>query len=387
MRITDYNVTMQSTYGSVVEQNNIQRTEVFKDTLKRSHHQESQTQRIGNTLEKTNVQYDMLERELVGAVLQQTHQNTFVDQESNQVIEHVGFKQHSTFSMKATIKTGSREYNVDIDVALKSSHTQIKTSTLSDPVVINFNGALPDLSNQTFAFDIDNDGESDQVSKLKNGNGFLAIDLNGNNTIDDGSELFGPNSGSGFGELKEHDSDGNGFIDENDPIFDKLRVWIKTDSEDRLVSLGEVGIGAIFIEAAKSNYHMINEGDGSVNGVATSHAFVLFEDGRSSLASEIHMAKHQKENKEAVSQINLSERVALAFQEYSGRGINVHDHAGINQISVRIKQLQQQMESLKLQLFSANDEMERRVASARMALVQGQIIALLSSKLYIKQGH
>jgi hypothetical protein len=41
--------------------------------------------------------------------------------------------------------------------------------------------------------------------------------------IDSGSELFGPATGSGFGELAALDGDGNGWIDENDDAFARLR--------------------------------------------------------------------------------------------------------------------------------------------------------------------
>jgi hypothetical protein len=76
----------------------------------------------------------------------------------------------------------------------------------------------------------------------------LALDKNDNDKIDDGGELFGVNTGDGFGELSAYDEDGNNWIDENDSIFSDLRVWEKkSNGESSLVTLGEAGIGAIYL--------------------------------------------------------------------------------------------------------------------------------------------
>lgn len=56
------------------------------------------------------------------------------------------------------------------------------------------------------------------------GSGFLALDRNQNGVVDDGSELFGTQSGDGFAHLALYDQDSNGWIDANDPVFDKLRI-------------------------------------------------------------------------------------------------------------------------------------------------------------------
>ena len=37
-------------------------------------------------------------------------------------------------------------------------------------------------------------------------------------------KLFGTSSGDGFKDLAEYDEDGNGWIDENDSIFNRLKV-------------------------------------------------------------------------------------------------------------------------------------------------------------------
>lgn len=86
-----------------------------------------------------------------------------------------------------------------------------------------------DLSDKS---DLDADGMEDQISFVLPGSGFLALDLNGDGRINDGRELFGPETGDGFAELARYDEDGNQWIDENDPVFERLRIWTK-DAEGR----------------------------------------------------------------------------------------------------------------------------------------------------------
>lgn len=61
------------------------------------------------------------------------------------------------------------------------------------------------LTERDFAFDIDLDGHADQIAFVGTGSGFLALDRNGDGEINDGSELFGPESGDGFAELAAYD--------------------------------------------------------------------------------------------------------------------------------------------------------------------------------------
>jgi hypothetical protein len=52
-------------------------------------------------------------------------------------------------------------------------------------------------------------------------------DRNGDGAIDHGRELSGATTGDGFAELAAYDEDGNGWIDENDSIYQHLRIWSK----------------------------------------------------------------------------------------------------------------------------------------------------------------
>lgn len=99
-----------------------------------------------------------------------------------------------------------------------------------------------------FHIDLDLDGTRDTFNLINQGNGFLVIDKSSNGTINDGSELFGPQPNDGFEELKAYDQDNNNWINESDIIFNTLKVWtLDDDGKETLIDLKEAGIGAIYL--------------------------------------------------------------------------------------------------------------------------------------------
>lgn len=201
-----------------------------------------------------------------------------------------------SFSIKAKVQTQDKDIDVNLSVNLKRSFVELTKFTraemgLSDPLVVSLNGQMPGLSSEKFEFDIDSDGKMWQISKLREGSGFLALDKNENGKIDDGSELFGVKSGDGFSDLAAFDDDGNGWIDKNDKIFSKLRIWQKTDAGDKLVALGETGIGAIFLGSVKSEFAL---GDVNKTGRLRQSGFFLKESGEAGLVTQIDLVKTPK---------------------------------------------------------------------------------------------
>jgi hypothetical protein len=119
---------------------------------------------------------------------------------------------------------------------------------------------------------------------LNSGSGFLTLDKNGNGKVDDGSELFGPKTGSGFAELAAYDSDGNGWIDESDAIFESLKIWTVSPTGDQtLIGLKEAGVGAIYLTSVASPYQI--KSGGALQGMIQSTGTYLRENG---LAGAIH---------------------------------------------------------------------------------------------------
>lgn len=201
-------------------------------------------------------------------------------------------EQQAAFRASGTIQTASgREIGLELTLRLAASYSddRIMTGVFRDPLIINFDAPTALLDDTTFAFDIDNDGSEEQISLLKRGSGFLAYDANGNGVVDGGSELFGTKSGNGFGELARFDSDGNGWIDENDPIFKGLRIWSKTRGEDRLIALGEAGIGAVYLGAARTDYTLRGEGADALGQLRQTGLF-LRENGDAGLIQQVDLA-------------------------------------------------------------------------------------------------
>ncbi len=161
---------------------------------------------------------------------------------------------------------------------------------LFDPIILNFDGSLPFLSDCSFLFDLDADGQEDTVASPGSGCGFLALDRNCDGLINDGLELFGPASGSGFGELADLDLDANMWIDENDPIFDRLLVWMKGENgEDSLLSLQEAGVGAISIAGVRSEFQLESP-SGVLLGQIKASGIFLTEEGEVRSLQEVDLA-------------------------------------------------------------------------------------------------
>lgn len=183
-----------------------------------------------------------------------------------------------------------------------------------DPLIIRYtendNEFLTDLTNGV-NFDLDNNGFDEKTAWISEADCFLALDINGNEKIDNGSELFGdkfvmPNgntSSTGFEALASLDANGDTFINEEDTIFTELKVWFdlnhngKTDkgelrtlSEEHIVSIdlnaapdGTIHARTEVLEAESSNvtyedsttrkisefWFPINSADTTHDGVAT----------------------------------------------------------------------------------------------------------------------
>lgn len=186
---------------------------------------------------------------------------------------------------------------IDFSVAMNMSREFVQESNLqigggakkTDPLVINFDGLGASLSQTRFEFDLDSDGTTEQIATLRPGSGYLALDRNGDGTINNGSELFGPSSGRGFAELAAYDEDGNNFIDEGDSIYHQLRIWMTNeDGTTQLAALGDKNIGAIFLGHVSSPFQL-KDAQNNLLGEVVNSGIYLTEDGKTGVVQEINL--------------------------------------------------------------------------------------------------
>lgn len=213
-------------------------------------------------------------------------------------VEQQYAEQESTyFSTNGIVRTADgREINIRVDVGMSRSFqaafSKEMTVDTCDPLILNFDGNAAELTDQKFYFDLDCDGKKELISGLESGSGYLALDKNGDGVIGDGRELFGPGSGNGFEELAAYDEDGNGWIDENDVIFNSLKIWCKDENgNDRLYSLAEKGVGAICLQNVSTDFSLKNAKN-ETNGIIRNTGIFLYENGAAGTIQHVDMAKH-----------------------------------------------------------------------------------------------
>ncbi|MDE2600430.1 MAG: VCBS repeat-containing protein [Rhodocyclaceae bacterium] len=204
--------------------------------------------------------------------------------------------EQTTVSSSGTIKTAdgktvsfqldlsmSRSYYESTDISVRAGNAQRK-----DPLVINFDGTAAQLSDMKFSFDLNGDGKEESISQLAGGSGYLALDKNGDGKINNGTELFGPTTNNGFGELARLDGDRNGWIDENDAAFEQLKIWVPGADGGKLMSLKEAGVGALALAHINSQFELRGQGNSNLGGIRDTGVF-LFEDGRVGSMQEIDL--------------------------------------------------------------------------------------------------
>ena len=175
----------------------------------------------------------------------------------------------SRFMAQGVVETADGEQiSFETVLAMESERVEVRSFSLQagdaelvDPLVLNFSGKSADLSADRINFDLDADGRAERIAFVASGSGFLVLDKNNNGQVDDGSELFGPQSGDGFAELSRYDEDGNDWIDENDSVYDKLSIWSRHNSVDSLQSLQAHDVGAIYLGSASTQQELLVGGE------------------------------------------------------------------------------------------------------------------------------
>lgn len=203
--------------------------------------------------------------------------------------------ENTSFSATAKVlTTDGRELDITLELNMSrefysSTSVQLRAGdALKDPLVVNFAAPAAALTQNRFSFDIDADGQDDQIAFVGPGSGFLALDKNGNGMVDNGRELFGALSGNGFADLAKHDQDGNGWIDESDAIYEHLRIWSRdADGNDRLVALSSKDVGAIYLGHVGTEFKLADHNNVQQGQIRDSGIFLRDGSGGSGTVQQI----------------------------------------------------------------------------------------------------
>ncbi len=131
-----------------------------------------------------------------------------------------------------------------------TSSSQNQNVQQADPIAFDLdgNGLQTTGINNGVNFDINADGVTDKTSFVSGNDAFLALDNNNNGIIDNGKELFGDQNGSanGYEKLRKYDSNNDNRIDNQDPVYNRLRLFRMDDNGNQVLSsLNSSGIKAI----------------------------------------------------------------------------------------------------------------------------------------------
>lgn len=204
--------------------------------------------------------------------------------------------EQTDFSAKGVVQTADgRRIKFDLSLTMQREFTEEYQfrlragDALIDPLVVNFNGTAAQLTDQRYAFDLNADGQDENIPFVKAGSAFLALDKNGDGKINNGRELFGPTTGNGFSELAQYDADGNSWIDENDPVYDRLRLWSLDDAgKTKLTSLAEKNVGAIYLGNTSTPFTLKTDAQ-ETQGQIASTGIYLKEQGGVGLVQQVNL--------------------------------------------------------------------------------------------------
>jgi len=198
------------------------------------------------------------------------------------------------FAASGIVRTSDgQEISFKVELALERHYYEESNLNLrlgdaarkTDPLVLNFAGTAAQLSDQRFAFDLNADGQTENIHFAAPGTGFLVFDRNADGKINNGSELFGPATNDGFTELALLDDDRNGWIDENDKSFEKLQIWSQNhEGERRLQTLQAAGVGAIALNRVSTPFSIKDEHNRTQGEIRNSGIFLQENDSAGTIS-------------------------------------------------------------------------------------------------------
>ncbi len=214
---------------------------------------------------------------------------------------HTSETESCTFTASGNIclaDGSTRQFGVGYHMERSEEFTSLTAASFHDPLVLDFGEPGTKLNEHSVDFDLDMDGQIESMRMPTGNSAVLFHDINGNGIADNGSELFGPRTGSGFGELAKLDSDGNGWIDEGDAAYDDLKLWhFSDDGKSSYETLEEAEIGALSTQSAETLFTLKEKGN-DVGQVRASGVW-LGEHSGAGIIRQIDVATTPKETQSA----------------------------------------------------------------------------------------
>lgn len=212
----------------------------------------------------------------------------FIGKKTTSFCHYYSENEETTFSTQGkVICADGRELDLNLELTMSRSFTEYYEENyvsfemqFMDPLVINLDSSISEVSDVKVKFDLDSDGTKEDMRILSGNRGYLAFDRNGDGIINDGSELFGTKSGDGFADLSAFDEDENGWIDEADDIFDKLTVcFFNDDGTQDICKLKDKGIGAICLRSESTDFSLNDLSSNETNARIRRTGIFLYENG------------------------------------------------------------------------------------------------------------
>ncbi|MBO3659067.1 hypothetical protein J5N55_13385, partial [Acinetobacter haemolyticus] len=153
---------------------------------------------------------------------------------------------------------------------LENPPSKEQAENQTSPIIIDLDGNGIDtkrIKESKVHFDLDNNGLLEKTGWIGGNDAFLALDLNNDKIINNGSELFGNNTKitdgnyakNGYEALKQYDENNDGKIDAEDSIWSKLVLWQDLDgngesSENEIIKVEDSGLKSISLNYNESNF-------------------------------------------------------------------------------------------------------------------------------------
>lgn len=141
------------------------------------------------------------------------------------------------------------------------------------PIVIDLgqHGYRLTSASDGVVFDLRNDGQPVQIGWTQFGveNAFLALDRDGNGSIDNGAELFGnftplrsgSNAPNGFAALRELDANGDTIVDVADPAWTQLLLWVDRNHDGSSTADELQPIASSIVTGLETDYRRVGRRD------------------------------------------------------------------------------------------------------------------------------